>query len=342
MDFTTFTTDDLLATMPVTEDDRWEVKSASLLDPSKKNELKKELGKQTSAFANSGGGNLVLGISNDRKIEPCEQKVGRQPMKDFLSTMVEQSVEYPIRHFRVHRIPFTGDPSNSVFVVAIEDSPAAPHQAKDEKIYYYRIDGHSKPAPHFHVELLRNRITKAVVVILHTSFNIRIPPFAGFDEQHRNKVAFCVDATVIVENRSLQIADPCALRVSSTKLVSAWRMKDVSLIQGALIQHENPLFASLHVPFKVELRVVLEDNGPLVVDHLLPAWEVLEFDVQPFSQNFVGEIVHLHPSESLGKAGNLMLETAVKGYHQTKEKMAEATGRLAEAFQQVKVPRNFP
>jgi hypothetical protein len=154
-------------------------------------------------------------------------------------------------------------------------------------------------------------------------------------------IAFCVDAFVKVENRSHQIADPCALRVSSTNHQSAWTSKDVSLNHGRLVTHEDPLFPTLDASFKVEMRVVLDDNGPLVVDHLLPAWEVLELDVQPFSQNFAGELVHYRPSEWLGEAGTLMLQTAVKGYHQTKEKMAEATGRLAEALQNVKVPRHF-
>lgn len=341
MDFATMATDELLITMPQDEDDRWEVKSAALLDPSKKSELKKEIGKQVSAFANSGGGYLVLGVNNDRQLEPCEQRVGRQPMKDYLSTMVEQSVEYPIRHFRIHRVPFTGDSSKSVFVVAIEDSPAAPHQAKEERTYYYRIDGHSMPAPHFHVELLRNRITKAVVAVAHISFHIQIPPFAGMGEQFRNSIAFCVDAFVKVENRSHQIADPCALRVSTTNIQSAWTSKDVSLNHGRLITHEDPLFPTLDASFKVEMRVVLDDNGPLVVDHLLPAWEALDLDVQPFNQNFAGELVHYRPSVWLGEAGTLMLQTAVKGYHQTKEKMAETKGRLAEAIQNVRVPRNF-
>ena len=97
MEFENLTTDLLLAALPIDrEDDRWELKSAQYLDPSKRGELKKELGKQVSAFANSGGGYLVFGLSNDRKLEACDVTVGRQPMKDFLGTMVEQSVEYAL------------------------------------------------------------------------------------------------------------------------------------------------------------------------------------------------------------------------------------------------------
>lgn len=169
------TTDDLMTALPAAEDDYWELKSSIYLTPQRRGDLKRELGKQVSAFANTGGGALVFGISDTRQIEECELLVGRQSMKDFLSTMVEQSVEYPIRHFKIHQIPFTSDRAKSVFVLEIEDSPAAPHQAKDERCYYYRIDGHSKPAPHFHVELLRARMTKAVLEIDEIDYQFQTP-----------------------------------------------------------------------------------------------------------------------------------------------------------------------
>ncbi|MCC7337859.1 MAG: ATP-binding protein [Pirellulaceae bacterium] len=171
IDFTKLDSNGLLQLLPPDEDDRWEFKSAEILK--NKGELKAELGKQVSAFADSGGGYIAFGISDSRLVEPCDQQVGRQSMSDYLSVLVEQSVEYPIRDFRIHRVPVAADTTQSVYVLEIKDSPAAPHQAKIEKTYYYRIDGHSKPAPHFHLELLRNRHTKSVLEINRIEYSIR-------------------------------------------------------------------------------------------------------------------------------------------------------------------------
>jgi hypothetical protein len=165
MDLDKITTDELMGFISG-ETDKWEFKGAELLDPKNKHDLKVKIGEQVSGFANSGGGFIVLGIDRDKNWQECPPTVGRQTMKDYLAQLVEQSVDYPIRSFRVHQVPFTNEPGKHAYVIAVEDSPAAPHQTKDDKrAYYWRIDGHTKPAPHFHLELLRNRFTKAVLQI---------------------------------------------------------------------------------------------------------------------------------------------------------------------------------
>jgi hypothetical protein len=287
MDLASFTTDDLLAALPIDgEDDRWEVKSAVLLEPSKRGEFKRELGKQVSAFANSGGGYLVFGISDDGKPEPCEAAVGRQPMKDFLATMVEQSVESPIRHFKVHRIPFTSDPDKSIFVVAIEDSPAAPHHAKDERNYFYRIDGHSKPAPHFHVELLRNRMTKAVLQINEIEYGIR--------SLNRNSPHATVDVVldIEVENVSFQSATDWGIHIKQVRGHNDWRWKldghtSGYLSNGTCIHGDRTSF----LPGEKKLLTVCiaaaaQDNQD---DSLVAMWRDLGVMLRPVSNNYVGE-----------------------------------------------------
>jgi hypothetical protein len=46
-----------------------------------------------------------------------------------------------------------------VIVIDVGDSAAAPHQSKRDKIYYRREGGRSERAPHFYLELLRQRLT---------------------------------------------------------------------------------------------------------------------------------------------------------------------------------------
>jgi hypothetical protein len=48
-------------------------------------------------------------------------------------------------------------------VVDVGDSFLAPHQAAEQRTYYYREGGHSKPAPHFYLETLRNRLVRPLL-----------------------------------------------------------------------------------------------------------------------------------------------------------------------------------
>ena len=294
MDLDKMTAEELLDKLPPDEDDRWEFKSKSFLDPKNKGDLRKELGKQVSAFANSGGGNLVFGVSKTRQIEHCEQQVGRETMKDYLATMVEQCVEQPIRHFRVHRIPLTDDATQSLFVIAIEDSPAAPHQAKDERNYYYRIDGHSKPAPHFHLELLRNRMSRAVLEITNIDYAVK-----SIDSK---QAQLHVALKVSVENKSLQCATAWGIYVkrhdygmiprgSYPRDNCGWEAEDrqQDLKTGFCVHIANRvLLPSERSTITVDLVGVLQRG-----QHLIHACEYLAevfgFIARPISQNYVGE-----------------------------------------------------
>lgn len=231
MNFADMTTDDLLAALPANEDNRWEFKSAAVLES--KDQLKKVLGKQISAFANSGGGNLVFGVSDDRQIEPCPLQNGRQSMKDFLSTMVWQSVDYPLQSFTIHPLPVANETDKFVFVVAVEDSPASPHQSKDDGKYYYRIDGHTHIAPH--LELLRNRVTRAVLDIANIDFRIQTPSsVAGAWTMN-----FAMH--IAVENKSLQSATSWGIHAKCCQEDHRWEIgrEKKCLTDGVFVRGEQ-------------------------------------------------------------------------------------------------------
>ncbi|TWU54902.1 Divergent AAA domain protein [Rubripirellula tenax] len=286
IDWATCTTDDLLQSIPPAEDDRWEFKSATLLEASSKNEFLKVLSKQVSAFANSGGGNLVFGLSDRKSVEPCEQTVGNQPMKDYLATMVEQSVEYPLRHFRIHRIPLTGDNTNSIFVIAVEDSPAAPHQAKSDKHYYYRIDGHTKPAPHFHVELLRQRETRAVLEILLVEYHVE--KFLGTETG-------IVEILMVlhIRNVSFQSAASWGVLVEHTKQDDCWEIRTTGEHfdeTRCFLGSPTPLLPQASTKLCIPLRGrAYDQSGALQAINKL--WKSVGFSFRPVTQNHVGQPV---------------------------------------------------
>jgi hypothetical protein len=113
---------------------------------------------------------------------------------------------YPLSDFRVHvverdqhgsRIPADRD----VIVIDVGDSALAPHQCVHDGgdaakyMYYMRQGGHSVPAPHFYVELLRQRLTNAAL----TATPSRIVYVVGSGDQHAGLFALLA-LRMIVEN----------------------------------------------------------------------------------------------------------------------------------------------
>lgn len=156
------TAEQLLEILPDHETVQWEYKDASVLQD--KSTLKEKLSQQVSAFANSGGGHLVFGLSKDRIIQPCEKQVKRQSMYDYLSQLTNASVLPNLQNFKIHTVPIENSKGDCIYVIEIGDSALAPHQASDQK-YYTRIPGHSIPATHFQVDLLFKRFRSPILEI---------------------------------------------------------------------------------------------------------------------------------------------------------------------------------
>jgi hypothetical protein len=151
--------------LPTGEHDFFDRKSGSLMGTV---DFRKDMAKAISAFANSGGGHLLLGVKDDGTFDgvPPVAK-GRMPTRQWLEQIIPNLVNFPLEDFRVHEVmPATPSsiPAGKVVIVAdVGDSVLAPHQAADARIYYYREGGHSKPAPHFYLETLRNRLVNPVL-----------------------------------------------------------------------------------------------------------------------------------------------------------------------------------
>ena len=303
MDFTNLSAEEALAICPDYEDDRWEYKAASLLEPRNRSEFKKELGKQVSAFANSGGGNLVFGIGEPRVLQACLERVGRQPMQDYLATMVEQSVEHPIRCFQIFRIPFMDSRNGSIFLIHIEDSPAAPHQAKDERQYYYRISGHSKPAPHFQLELLRNRQVKCIVDAEIDCFQWSMP----WLQLKERKLAAQISITVT--NRAQFVAKPVGLSVRTDVPSSHWAvLAQDSTDCKELVLAEPFLFPGLRKTFHIKLVCKVEQDDNLAEIACAELTHV-RLQIQTFSQNFGSAILSFRLSDYLTREAILERES---------------------------------
>jgi hypothetical protein len=143
-----------LAGLPNAEDESHEYKSARI----SASDLRKELGLAGSAFWNTGGGMLVVGVDGSGRADGgVEVAVGRQPLRDWVDQCcadVAPRAEY--------RVGIITDPTlglgtdRCILVVGFGESHAAPHMAPDHR-YYIRAGAHTAPAPHFVVEALLAR-----------------------------------------------------------------------------------------------------------------------------------------------------------------------------------------
>lgn len=153
--------------LPAGEQDYFERKSGLLFQ--NRGEFLDTIAKAISAFSNSGGGSLVLGVTDNGIPDGLPSLVGNASIKDWLEQKIPNLVDYPISDFRVHQV-IRKDPSHiptntEIIVVDVGDSALAPHQSSRDKTYYYRSAGRSERAPHFYLELLHQRLTNPTLEV---------------------------------------------------------------------------------------------------------------------------------------------------------------------------------
>lgn len=91
-----------------------------------------------------------------------------------------------------------------VIVIDLGDSALAPHQSTRDHTYYYRSAGRSLPAPHFYLELLRQRQTSPVLdfELVSTEVDTWL---------HEGLPMLRVDAKFLIENKGRVAAYKWAL-----------------------------------------------------------------------------------------------------------------------------------
>ncbi len=138
------------------ESDEYEFKSSKISI----RDLMKEIQVAASAFWNSGGGVLVVGVSDEGHIDGgISDTVGRQRLRDWVDRVlsrVEPQGPYLVKLIYGDLPKSTILPNHAVLVVAYGESNNAPHMAPDKR-YYVRAGAHSDPAGHFLVEAIRAR-----------------------------------------------------------------------------------------------------------------------------------------------------------------------------------------
>ncbi|UXD67761.1 ATP-binding protein [Sphingobacterium faecium] len=118
------------------------------------------------AFLNSSGGVLIWGAPADKAPEKGLPKVcigalfpvNEKKEKDQLINRIATSISYMPIGIKVERLE---SDNGFVYIIEVQESESKPHQLNGQ--YLIRLDGQSKPAPHYIVDSMFNQIKHADV-----------------------------------------------------------------------------------------------------------------------------------------------------------------------------------
>lgn len=108
-----------------------------------------------NAFLNSSGGVLIWGSPEDKAPEKGLEKecvgdlvpVLQKREKDQLINRITSSISYMPTGIYIERLPFK---DGFIYIIEVHESESKPHQVNGQ--YHIRIDGQTKPAPHYIVD----------------------------------------------------------------------------------------------------------------------------------------------------------------------------------------------
>lgn len=198
------------------------------------------------AFLNSEGGVLIWGAPEGTKIEGRQEKVfvgELSPVpelkeKDWLINKISDSITPLPIGVNVQTLDKDG---SYVYIFEIQQSKYSPHQFKNS--YFARLDGQTKPAPHYLIEALFKKITYP-----------RIEGFIKPDKIFTDGNNYYLDLTIFIFNFSeLQNEENVSFRLMCP--------------QGIFMKSQMPQFQNMysyegHQLIHKDLIKVLHFGGP--------------------------------------------------------------------------------
>ena len=156
---------------------------------------KAEIAKDVSAFANSAGGYIVYGISEENhkasSISPID---GTIFTKEWIEQVIQSRIQRKIDGLSIKPVRINQDLKQSVYVVAVPESPSAPHMTSDKK-FYKRFNFESVQMEEYEVRSLYNRKEKTKLII----DNIITTREIEYEDEGEGKIAY-VNLSFQIEN----------------------------------------------------------------------------------------------------------------------------------------------
>jgi hypothetical protein len=163
-----------------------------------------EMCKDASAFANSAGGQLVYGITEDRATrKPTEAdpgvtdpKISREWIEQVLNSRIQPRIN------NIRTVQIDNKKGGSIFVVTVPPSQTGPHQAPDKK-YYKRFDLQSVAMEDYEIkDVMRRATTPHLALILSFARGNS----ARIDYERNTEMSKPVELVTTITNHSPQPA----------------------------------------------------------------------------------------------------------------------------------------
>ncbi|TFW05581.1 hypothetical protein E4K72_11110 [Oxalobacteraceae bacterium OM1] len=198
-----------------------EFKRGQALDEIDKSQIKEEIVRDVSAFANAGGGTIIYGLDEDRSSSPavaCALSAVTNPKADTLrlTSIIRSGMEPVFNAFDVREIPVPA--GGKIIVIDIEKAETA-HQCKADHKYYHRSGPSRTPMYDHQIRDVMNRRTSPVVR-LHTELHTV--------QRHSN--AHVYDLRIALSNEGQRTANLWAL--------------DMALPPGLRVEHAGSILVA--------------------------------------------------------------------------------------------------
>lgn len=252
------------------------------------------LSKQVSAFANSAGGRLFIGLDDLGRVDggvPVDLKPGGT--RAWLEDVVKGSVTPVLSTYNVFEVRESGAgsrilPGRAVYIIEIPGSSDAPHQSLDHR-YYLRIAGKSQPMSHVHVQDVLRRTASPRVEL------VRLGPYGEAERDSsdpRGPRAFvCIRAFLRNQGRTLARHVGGELIVPRIVLGREARRRNVEKEGSRLTQapgqatlfhyHPVPLFPGQEIYFHTFWIGLHSANREAVREGATIRWRVFADDAAP-------------------------------------------------------------
>jgi hypothetical protein len=127
---------------------------------------KKEVGKDISALANSDGGIIIYGLTEqNHKAHSFSFIDGNIITKEWLEQVINTNIHRRISDIKITPIRNNGNIKETIYIVKVPASKNAPHMIKDNR-FYKRFNFESVPMEEYEVRWLYNQKEKTDLEIL--------------------------------------------------------------------------------------------------------------------------------------------------------------------------------
>lgn len=128
-----------------------------------RNKIRNDISKDISGFANTNGGIIAYGVKEDKEnrlveieSEGVSDNIISGTLMTWFSRIVGDVTDPPVQSFCIKKIDHLKNKDECYYLIVIDDSEFAPHQALDKK-YYGRFDDQTIALPDKYVRDIMNR-----------------------------------------------------------------------------------------------------------------------------------------------------------------------------------------